>query len=140
MNTLYGAIRGLPSVVSKLDKESTGYRALLDDLNSPIAISELHRLAKQLNKTLNGRRADILAEMLGLADVMGLLQQDPEEWFTLPTTGEQISVANIEQLIAERQQAKLSNDYVAADQIRHKLLAYGVILEDDREGCRWRRK
>ena len=69
LDTLYGSIRGLQKVPPKLKKESVGYRALLDDLNSPIAVSELHRLAKQLNKTEDGPPSNLLAEMLGLAGV-----------------------------------------------------------------------
>ena len=45
----------------------------------------------------------------------------------------------IEALIAERQQAKLDKDYARADEIRQSLLDQGVVLEDSREGTRWKR-
>ena len=47
--------------------------------------------------------------------------------------------AEIEALIAERQQAKADRDYAGADQVRQDLLDQGVVLEDSREGTTWRR-
>ena len=78
---------------------------------------------------------------MGLAELMGLLQQDPEQWFkqSRDTEAESISEAEIERLIAKRQQAKADKDYTGADQVRQQLLELGVVLEDSREGTSWRR-
>ena len=79
------------------------------------------------------------AELLGLAELMGLLQQDPEDWFTLARQADDISSEDIEALIAQRTEAKLNKDYAGADAIRQELLDKGVTLEDSREGTKWRR-
>jgi cysteinyl-tRNA synthetase len=76
---------------------------------------------------------------LGLAELMGLLQQDPEDWFTLARQADDISSEDIEALIAQRTEAKLDKDYAGADAIRQELLDKGVTLEDSREGTKWRR-
>ena len=51
-----------------------------------------------------------------------------------------ISDAEVERLIAERAQAKKNRDFARSDQIRQELLDAGVILEDTKEGARWKRK
>ena len=47
--------------------------------------------------------------------------------------------ADIEALIEERQQARKNRDFARADEIRDELLAKGIVLEDTREGVRWKR-
>ena len=69
---------------------------------------------------------------------MGLLQQDPEQWFTLSRGADDIS-AEEEALIAKRNQAKANKDYAGADAVREQL-NLGVVLEDSREGTKWRRE
>jgi cysteinyl-tRNA synthetase len=76
---------------------------------------------------------------MGLAGLMGLLYQDPENWFTLARGDGDISAEDIESLIAKRKQAKENKDYAGADQVRQDLLGLGVALEDNREGTIWRR-
>jgi cysteinyl-tRNA synthetase len=51
-----------------------------------------------------------------------------------------ISAEAIDALIVQRQDAKLARDYGRADEIRQELLDQGVVLEDSREGTKWRRK
>ena len=64
---------------------------------------------------------------MGLANLMGLLQQDPEQWFKQARggDGDAISEAEIEALIAKRQQAKADKDYAGADQVRRGLAGDG---------------
>lgn len=139
LDTLYGYLRGQTPCTALVNKDSPGFKALLDDLNSPMAISELYRLAKQMHGA-SGETKDVLhAELMGLAGLMGLLHQDPEHWFTLARGGDDISAEDIEILIAKRKQAKLDKDYAGADQVRQDLLELGVVLEDSREGTVWRR-
>ena len=104
-----------------------------------MAISELHRLAKLMHSTEGDEQRAIGAELLALGDILGLLQQDPEQWFTHARGSEDISEQDIEALITQRQQAKENKDYSGADQIRQSLLDQGVILEDSRIGTQWRR-
>jgi cysteinyl-tRNA synthetase len=48
--------------------------------------------------------------------------------------------AGIEQLITERQQARLQRNFKRSDEIRDQLLAQGIVLEDTKDGVRWKRK
>ena len=139
LDTLYGFLRGQETSDAMLNTEGVGYRALLDDLNSPVAISELYRLAKEMHAASGEAKARVKAEFMGLAKLMGLLQQDPEQWFTRARGGNDIGAEAIEALIEKRKQAKSDKDYAGADRVRRDLLDMGVVLEDSREGTTWRR-
>ncbi|MGB1327627.1 MAG: cysteine--tRNA ligase [Porticoccaceae bacterium] len=139
LDTLYGFIRGVEPQDADLNRSGDGYKALLDDINTPVAISELYRLAKAVNQAQGEDQIALMKELKGLADMLGLLQQDPEQWFTLARGNDQLSAEQIEEQIQARQQAKQDRDFAKADQIRQQLLDAGVILEDSREGTKWRR-
>ncbi len=142
LDGLYGSLRQVQDVEIDMEVQLGGedfYRALNDDLNTPMAIAELHALAKQLNKAENSSKAELKARMLAVADLLGILQQDQEAWFQAGGEDE-ISPDQIEVLIARRQQAKRDKDYALADQVREELSAQGVVLEDSREGTSWRRE
>lgn len=142
LDTLYGFLRNAQHLEEDLPEsleDSDAYKALLDDLNTPIALGELHHLAKQMNQFQADDTRKLKGELLRIAGLMGLLQQDPESWFTQSRGGEEISAEEIEALIAERQQAKLDKSYARADEIREELKAKGVLLEDSRDGTKWRR-
>lgn len=140
LDSLYGALRKHADIsAEKVDvKALNGFGSLLDDLNTPQAISDLHQLAKQLNKAEATQAAELKGQLLELGELMGLLQEDPEEWFQGAQEGA-LSVEQIEGLIAERTQAKLDKNYARADEIRQDLKAQGVELEDSKEGTIWRR-
>ena len=139
LDTLYGFLRGQETSDAMLNTQGVGYRALLDDLNSPVAISELYRLAKKMHAASGEAKARVKAELMGLAKLMGLLQHDPEHWFTRARGGNDIGAEAIEALIEKRKQAKSDKDYAGADRVRRDLLDMGVVLEDSREGTTWRR-
>ena len=143
LDGLYGFLRGHEPATAIINQDSAGYKALLDDLNTPMAISELYRLAKEMHAANGAGNVDLesklKAELMGLAGLMGLLQQDSEQWFTLARGGDAISAEDIEELIEKRKQAKTDKDYAGADQVRKDLLDLGVVLEDSREGTTWRR-
>jgi len=141
LDTLYGFLRTQVEVDAEtVDiSNSDAYQALLDDLNTPVVISELHKLAREMNSADTDARAIAKGRLLAVAGLMGLLQQDPEQWFTLSRGGSDISAEEIEALIAKRNQAKADKDYAGADAVREELKAMGVVLEDSREGTKWRR-
>jgi len=141
LDTLYGFLRTQVDVDAEtVDiSNSDAYQALLDDLNTPVVISELHKLAREMNAADTDARATAKGRLLAVAGLMGLLQQDPEQWFTLSRGGSDISAEQIETLIAKRNQAKADKDYAGADAVREELKAMGVVLEDSREGTKWRR-
>jgi cysteinyl-tRNA synthetase len=141
--SLYGALREVQDI--ELDVEvpladEPFYKALNDDLNTPIAIAEVHALVKQLNKAEPADRPMLKARILAAGDLLGILQQDPQAWLQGGVDEGGISAQEIEAQIAARQQAKLDKDYAQADAIREALQAQGVVLEDSREGTKWRRE
>lgn len=143
LDSLYGFLRDAQDVAvdASVDIKSHAlYAALLDDLNTPIAISELHQMAKALNKAGAEEKVRLKSLILKAGELMGLLQQDPEQWFTSSISDEGISADEIEAQIQARVQAKLDKDYARADEIRQELLSQGVVLEDSREGTKWRRQ
>ena len=146
-NTLGGLYSTLRDVADLADidleiplADEPFYRALNDDLNTPVAIAEIHALARQLHKATAGERPLLKARILAAGALLGILQQDPESWLHGGVSADVISADAIEALIAERQQAKLAKDYGRADEIRQELLTQGVVLEDSREGTQWRRE
>lgn len=111
--------------------------AMSDDLNTPRALAELFALSKQANTAESVKdKVKIKAAMLQSGAWLGLLQQDPEAWFT----GESNNglAAEIERLIAERAQAKADKNWARADEIRAELTSKNVVLEDGANGTTWR--
>ncbi len=113
--------------------------ALRDDLNTPVALAEFNRVARNLAKADNREDAQRAAgELLANAGLIGLLQSSPDEWFgAAADDGES---AEIEALIEQRNQARADKDFATADAIRDRLTAMGILLEDAGGVTRWRRK
>ena len=109
--------------------------ALCDDLNTPLALSVLHKLAKQANQ------GDISAasELKASAQMLGLLSQDEAIWIKGGGDKDGLSDEAIEALIAERQSARAARDFSRADEIRDELAASGIALLDGADGTSWER-
>ena len=142
LDRLYGAIRGIGTdnaVRAAAEPPATFIEALEDDLNTPNALAELFERARMLNKTEDqAERQKLAAELLAAGDLVGLMQGDPEDWFSGSDEGA-IDAAEIESLLAQREQARASGDYAAADKIRDDLAGRGITIEDGSSGTRWRR-
>lgn len=141
LNTLYGFLRQVRNLETKSDAHLPGgfLTALHDDLNTPIALGELHRLAKQMNLAEENARGELKSQLLKSAELLGLLQADPDQWFQGSDIENDLTVTEIENLIEERKQAKKSGEYARADQLREQLLDLGIALEDSRDGTSWKR-
>ena len=108
--------------------------AMDDDLNTADAVAAIFELVKFANT--HGREDSsapfldaVRGEILALSDVLGLIVERKEE----------ILDGEIEQLIEERQAARKARDFKRADEIRDQLQARGILLEDTREGVKWKR-
>lgn len=109
-------------------------QAMNDDFNTPVALAVLFQLSHEINKTNSTVLAATLKHLAGL---MGFLQDNPSA-FLQGDLAEDDQVL-IEQLIAERLQARTEKNWARADQIRAELLAQGIELEDGATGTTWRR-
>jgi cysteinyl-tRNA synthetase len=142
LDRLYGSVRGVDvSAEARLQSVPpvAVIAALEDDLNTPKAMAEMFNLARSLNKTTEASERCVLAASLFAAgDLVGLLQSDPEDWFTSSTHSE-LSDSEIESMIADRKKARADKDFTDADAIRDALAAKGVSIEDGPGGTRWRR-
>lgn len=109
--------------------------AMDDDFNTADAIAAIFELVKFANNEIKdeGRSREFLEALKGkiveLSDVCGLIVEKKEELLD----------SDIEALIEERQQARKNKDFARADEIRNELLEKGIVLEDTREGVKWKR-
>ncbi|BBC41531.1 cysteine--tRNA ligase [Photobacterium damselae subsp. piscicida] len=144
LERLYASLRGLDTSVEAAGGEEFVARfkeAMDDDFNTPEAYSVLFDMAREINrlKTDDMAAASVLgARMRELANVLGLLGQEPEVF--LQSGANDDDVAEIEALIQQRLDARAAKDWAAADQARDKLTEMGIILEDGPQGTTWRRK
>lgn len=146
LTRLYTAIRGLSSSIEAMnevvindDYEQRFMNALDDDFNTPVALSILFELVKEINIQRNQDldRAKGLAEHLKeLANHLGLLNIDAEVFLT---QGLDITDIEINNKILERNQARKNKDFVLSDRIRDELMQQGVVLEDANNKTTWRR-
>ena len=108
--------------------------AMDDDFNTADAISVIFELVKFAN-TNTGENSSrefagkLAEEIVRLSDICGLLVRKQA----------QILDEEIENLIEERKQARKAKDFARADAIRSELLEKGIVLEDTREGVKWKR-
>ena len=122
---------GLPEAGSFAEKFDA---AMDDDFNTADAISAVFELVRfaNANVTQQSTKAYVEAvyrELLELADILGLILEKEKE----------ILAEDVEKLIEERQAARKAKDFARADEIRDTLLAQGIILEDTREGVKWKK-
>ncbi|KAF1689943.1 cysteine--tRNA ligase [Pseudoxanthomonas koreensis] len=139
LDRLYGTLRDLGDVDAAAAIPQAVEDALEDDLNTPLALAEVARIAGEARKaTAPGERTRLKGELLGAGLALGLLQQAPADWFNRGASGD--DDARIQALVEERTAAKQARDFARADAIRDQLAAEGVQLEDTPQGVRWVRK
>jgi len=139
LDRLYGALRGVDAY-SNAQPPAAFLAALADDLNTPLAVAELHELATEMNKAKDeDKRESLAGELLAGGALLGLLQDDPEAWFKGQAAEGALSAEEIEAMIAARIDARKAKDFAEADRLRDDLLAQGITLEDGPGGTTWRR-
>lgn len=122
------AIKALQELTAKFEA------AMEDDFNTADAVAALFEMVKLANISAKEESSapfvhTLKEEICRLCDVMGILTERKKEMLD----------EEIEQMIADRQQARKNKDFAQADAIRAKLSAMGIILEDTREGVKWKR-
>jgi len=130
---------GVSDVEKQLLKDAEKYNsryneAMDDDFNTADAISVIFELVKFINTNTDENSSkeyveSLLKQLSTLADICGLILERKEE----------ILDQEIEDMIAARQAARKEKNFKLADEIRDTLLQKGIILEDTREGVKWKR-
>ena len=142
LDRLYSALRPVAGLEAEgLDNApSSVLAALKNDINTPLALSHLHELAAALVKaeTVEEKRR-AKGALLSAGDVLGLLQQDAEQWFRWSPTSAGLTDEAIEASLARRAEVRKAKDFAASDRIRDELAAQGILVEDSAEGSRWKR-
>jgi cysteinyl-tRNA synthetase len=112
-----------------------GYReALDDDLNLPQGIGLVFELAREANAAMDAGRVGQRSR-----DALMQLVDDFDAHLDIVRSDEPGLAQEVERLIAEREAARKSRDFGRADQIREELREKGIVLEDSKDGVRWRR-
>ena len=124
----------------KLEEELNSFRqrfieAMDDDLNTADALSIIFELARFMNSNVNENSTKefankVLDEFNELTGVLNVVNKKHEE---------DMLDEEIEALIQKRADAKKNKDFKLADEIRNELLEKGIVLEDTRQGVKWRR-
>jgi cysteinyl-tRNA synthetase len=156
LERIYVALRGVTPAATVVAKDASArFRAAMDDdFNTPEALAVLQALARDLNVAKSAgegaHAAAIAAELRAIGAVLGILQQDPEQWLKTPVSlgssggGDGAAArptdAEIDTLVAARTAARKAKDFRESDRIRDLLQSYGVVLEDGPAGTTWRWK
>jgi cysteinyl-tRNA synthetase len=136
LNRMYRALEGFEGQASSAPKVLA---ALGDDLNSPLALAEMHALVTEINKAEPEEKQALQAQLKGGGDLLGLLQNDPKAWFQGASAGG-FSAEEIEAMIQARIDARAAKDFAKADALRDALVADGIELLDRPGGkTEWRR-
>ena len=107
-----------------------------DDLNTSIALAAVHNLSREVNTALARKqvKAEDQRELLAAIDridtVLNIFGEQQREMLD----------SEVQSLIDERQEARRRRDFRRADEIRDELFSRGIILEDTKDGVRWKRK
>jgi len=142
LDRLYGVLQRAEDIEPARTVASDALSALSDDLNTPEASAHMFALAARLEKAMAvndmNEAMGAKADLLRLAEVMGVLQQTPSFWFM---GGANDALASeVEGLIAERQIARQSKNWAEADRIRERLTELKVVVMDNPSGATWRIK
>ena len=124
------------NIKTKLKISDEILKPLLDDLNTPGYIANLHKLYE---KAAKGSDEDKIL-FISACNFIGLLNETKEDWLKFKKNKVSISENEILQKIQERNKARENKNYEEADKIRNELLDKGVLIEDKDGKTTWKFK
>lgn len=141
LTRLYTTLKNTPATAFELSENANDYTrrfyaAMNDDFGTVEAVAVLFELAGEVNKTNDAQLAGCLKALGG---IIGLLQRDPTEFLQGGAASDGLSNEEIEDLIAQRKQARADKNWAESDRIRDLLNEHKIILEDNAGGTTWRR-
>ena len=140
LGRVYGALRRVWDHEDGHARDRGVLKALQDDLNTPIALAELSRLAGEANGAADRKdeagMAEARANLLAAGALLGLLTKTPAQW---EQGGDSDENARIDALVAARNEARANKDWAEADRLRDVLKAEGIEIMDGAGGATWRR-
>ena len=129
------------SVKDNVPPSSKVIESLCDDLNTSMALAEINNLANQLSKADSEKdEIDLKSRLMSSANLLGILQQNPEEWLGYSKVDNSVDQNKIQELIDKRNIARSSKDFKLADQIRSQLNEMNIEIEDTPNGTIWKIK
>lgn len=139
----YSALRYI-TIAAEQDTDHFEQRfvdAMTDDFNTPVALSVLFDIVREINKHKDEQpvlAGGLGALLLRLGNSIGLLSNDPDQFLkgTIPSA----EVEQIEMLITHRNRARSDKEWAEADRIRDQLLRMGIMIEDGPDGTTWRKE
>jgi cysteinyl-tRNA synthetase len=142
LDRLYGALHRAADIAPDGDQPPAEFlKAVEDDLNTPGAMASLFALSSEIERGMTaGDHAAVArakGQLIASADILGVLQSDPAEWFSGVDEGLK---AEVEGLLADRQVARAEKNWAEADRIRDRLNALNVVVMDGPQGATWRVK
>jgi cysteinyl-tRNA synthetase len=141
----YTALRGLPEVEPSGGEafKAQFLEAMDDDFNTPEALAVLFDMVREINRLRESdqqQAAGLAAELRRLGGVLGIIQDDPEQYLRSGVGSEEgLSDSEIDVLIQQRLNARADKNWAEADRIRDQLQDAGIVLEDGANGTTWRR-
>ncbi|MCO7222940.1 cysteine--tRNA ligase [Pleionea sp. CnH1-48] len=145
LERLYTALRDvdIPADAQLVGSYVDNFKNVMDDdFNTSEAIAVLFELAKEINLLKKDNAAELVNyayTLKHLGAVLGLLQQSPAEFLQSASGEDAFDAEAIEQLIADRNQARADKNWARADEVRDQLTAMGIALEDGAGGTTWRK-
>jgi cysteinyl-tRNA synthetase len=141
LDRLYGALGRAKAVEAPAGDPPEDFTAAIqDDLNTPGAIASLFALSSEIERGMTaGDHAAVAAAksaLLGAAGILGVLQSDPDAWFS--GGADDALKAEVEALLAQRVTARADKNWAEADRIRDRLTALNVVVMDGPQGATWR--
>ena len=148
--TAYGRIETFVRNASALVGETTATddtmwaeftAAMNDDLAVPTALAVIHGAVRTGNTLLEAADAAGLAPVLGVVRrMLRVLALDPDQWPSASGDDRLTSVVDelVQVALAARAEARARKDFAASDEIRDRLIAAGILVEDTPAGARWR--